>query len=196
MTTGWLALALVFLRALLLRCILVRRRSLAMEAARQRRAAMQDGRETGRRGLAFPRSFLLPAEPDLDLAAINTQARRLVEYVLASPGGRGRGSGSSGSTSSRPSVCLRASTSGGRSTTYGTWLPWPTSRLAILIAMTAFSAAKNIPGLLGDDVAATARTGSRAAIHDRHGVAIFNHDCRSDRRLPRGWELAGPRSSG
>ena len=87
-TTGWLALALVFLRALLLRCILVRRRSLAMEAARQRRAAMQAEEKPAGEG-SLPSIVPTPAEPDVDLAAINTQVRRLVEYALLLAGAVG-----------------------------------------------------------------------------------------------------------
>lgn len=75
--TAYLAFAFVLLRSLLLRWILVSRRKLAIEEARRRRAQLEAaGDEAAAAELPTP----LPAERDL--AAINTQTRRLVEYTL------------------------------------------------------------------------------------------------------------------
>lgn len=67
-------------RALLLRWTLVNQRKLAIEQARERRAAAQSENGTDDAGAAeLPTS----ATPERDLATINTQTRRLVEYSLA-----------------------------------------------------------------------------------------------------------------
>ena len=142
--TGWLALALLFLRALLLRCILVRRRALAMEAARQRRAAMQTEEKPAGDG-SIPSVVPTPVEPDLDLAAINIQARRLVEYSLLVAGAVGLWFiwvGVLPALGAFERVDVWRSLDDVRTVTLADVL------LAVLIAMTAFSAAKNIPGLL------------------------------------------------
>ena len=75
--TAYLVCAFVLLRSLLLRWILVSRRKLAIDQARQRRAQAEAAGEESA-------SCELPAAvtPDRDLAAINTQTRRLVEYTL------------------------------------------------------------------------------------------------------------------
>ncbi len=79
-----LLLGLTLLRALLLRWVLVNRRKLAIEQARQRRAAAMAEPKPGEPSGAM----LLPtaSEPDRDLAAINAQTRHLVEYSLALAG--------------------------------------------------------------------------------------------------------------
>lgn len=74
--TAYLAFAFVLLRSLLLRWILVSRRKLAIEEARRRRAQLEAAGDDNAAELPTP----LPAERDL--AAINTQTRRLVEYTL------------------------------------------------------------------------------------------------------------------
>jgi len=85
MATVWMLFGLVLLRSLLLRWVLVKRRSLAMEQARQRRAASQAEAEPAGESAAVP-VIPTPAEPNLDLATINTQTRHLVEYSLAVAG--------------------------------------------------------------------------------------------------------------
>ena len=140
---GYLLLGLMLVRSFLLRCVLVRRRRLAMEHARQRRAAAQAEASTGESAVAS----VIPTsnEPNLDLATINVQTQRFVEYSLALTG------------------------------FLGMWVVWvdvlpalraldkvelwqtlaqsqPTSladlSLAALVVATALIAAKNAPGLL------------------------------------------------
>ncbi len=65
-------------RALLLRWTLVNQRRLAIEQAKQRRAAAQNEINAGEEAADLPAS----TAPERDLAAINTQTRRLVEYAL------------------------------------------------------------------------------------------------------------------
>lgn len=65
-------------RALLLRWTLVNQRRLAIEEAKQRRAAAQNEINAGEEAADLPAS----TAPARDLAAINTQTRRLVEYAL------------------------------------------------------------------------------------------------------------------
>lgn len=69
-------------RALLLRWTLVNQRKLAIEQARQRRAAAQSENNSGDEATG---ATDLPASttPERDLATINTQTRRLIEYSLA-----------------------------------------------------------------------------------------------------------------
>ena len=74
--TAYLAFAFVLLRSLLLRWILVSRRKLAIEEARRRRAQLEAA------GDENPAELPTPAPAERDLAAINTQTRRLVEYTL------------------------------------------------------------------------------------------------------------------
>ena len=69
-------------RALLLRWTLVNQRKLAIEQARQRRAAAQNEGNSGEEAPAPPSCRPRP-RPERDLATINTQTRRLVEYSLA-----------------------------------------------------------------------------------------------------------------
>ncbi len=82
--TAYVLLGLALLRAFLLRWVLIRRRKLAMEQARQRRAASH---EDGAGGEAVVIASIPTApEPQADLAAINMQTRHLVEYSLAMTG--------------------------------------------------------------------------------------------------------------
>ncbi len=143
-TTGYLLLGLVFLRALLLRCILVKRRFLAMEAARQRRAAMQSEEKSSNEG-SIPSVVPVPTEPNLDLATINTQARRLVEYSLLLGGAIGLWFIW---VDVLPALSMLRHVEVWRSLDEARFVTLADMALAVLIGMTAFSAAKNIPGLL------------------------------------------------
>jgi len=84
-TTVYVLLGVILLRSLALRWVFVRRRRLAIEQARQRRAARQAESEAGAEGEA---GSGLPAAqpPEVDLAAIDSQTRHLVEYSLAVTG--------------------------------------------------------------------------------------------------------------
>lgn len=83
--TAYVLLGLTLLRSFLLRWVLVRRRKLAIEQARIRRAAAWMEGKTG--GESAVMSGVAPAtEPQIDLAAINQQSRHLVEYSLAVTG--------------------------------------------------------------------------------------------------------------
>ena len=74
--TVCLALGVVMLRAVLLRWILVNKRKLAIEEARKRRAAQS---ETA----GADETPMTAVEPDRNVAVIDAQTRRLVEYSLA-----------------------------------------------------------------------------------------------------------------
>jgi len=80
--TAYLLVGIVSIRATLLRWILVNKRKLAIEQARQRRTAAQQ--ETGGGSDEAPTTADLPiaSMPELDLATIDTQTRRLVECSL------------------------------------------------------------------------------------------------------------------
>lgn len=142
--TGYLVLGLVFLRALLLRCILVKRRFLAMEAARQRRAAMQAEEKPSSEG-SLPSVVPTPSEPNLDLAKINIQARRLVEYSLLLGGAIGLWFIW---VDVLPALSMLRRVEMWRSLDDARIVTLADVALAVLIGTTAFSAAKNIPGLL------------------------------------------------
>ncbi len=77
--TAYVVVGGLVCRALLLRWTLVNKRKLAIEQAKQRRAAAQNEGNAGEDAADLPTS----AAPERDLAAINTQTRRLVEYGLA-----------------------------------------------------------------------------------------------------------------
>jgi potassium-dependent mechanosensitive channel len=77
--TAYVVVGGIVARALLLRWTLVNQRRLAIEQAKQRRAAAQNEANAGDDAAELPAS----AVPERDLAAINTQTRRLVEYSLA-----------------------------------------------------------------------------------------------------------------
>lgn len=80
-TSAYVLLGLAMLRSFLLRWVLVRRRKLAMQQARQRRAAIQaETRPAGES--AVPSVIPMPSEPNLDLATINAQTRHFIEYSL------------------------------------------------------------------------------------------------------------------
>ena len=68
-------------RALLLRWTLVNQRKLAIEQARQRRAAAQAENVQGEEASGL--ADIPVATPERDLATINAQTRRLIEYALA-----------------------------------------------------------------------------------------------------------------
>ncbi|NLE39253.1 MAG: mechanosensitive ion channel [Pirellulaceae bacterium] len=83
--SAYVLLGLVVVRSLLLRWILVNRRKLAIEQARQRRAAAQaEGKLTEETPTAS--DIPTPTEQTLDLATINFQTRRLVKYSLTVAG--------------------------------------------------------------------------------------------------------------
>ncbi len=85
--TVYVLLGVTVLRSFLLRWVLVRRRKLAIEQARQRRAASQEegaGSESGAIS-----SIPTAPEPQADLATINMQTRHMVEYSLAVTGALG-----------------------------------------------------------------------------------------------------------
>ena len=81
-------LAFILLRSLLLRWVMVRRRKLSIEQARQRREARLAEVEanTDNDGDSESAATANVAEPGIDLAAINSQTRHLVEYSLAVSG--------------------------------------------------------------------------------------------------------------
>ena len=81
-TTAYLIVGFIFLRALLLRWTVVNRRKLSIEQARQRRAALADSSP----GLETSSGLAAPTDPNRDLATINNQTRRLIEYSLALAG--------------------------------------------------------------------------------------------------------------
>ncbi|MDZ7620430.1 MAG: mechanosensitive ion channel, partial [Patescibacteria group bacterium] len=83
--TAYVMLGLTLLRSLLLRWVLVRRRKLAIDQARQRRAASQADENVGSES-GMIASIPTAPEPRMDLAAINAQTRHLVEYSLAVTG--------------------------------------------------------------------------------------------------------------
>ncbi len=82
--TAYLVIDIVLLRAVLLRWILVNKRKLAIEHARQRRAAQNEGGVV--EDLASTAEIVAAATPQRDLATINIQTRRLVEYSLVMAG--------------------------------------------------------------------------------------------------------------
>lgn len=83
---SYLLLSLALARSLLLRWVLVRRRKLAIEHARQRRAAALV--EAAAAGSESGVTSVIPSanEPALDLATINVQTQRFIEYSLALTG--------------------------------------------------------------------------------------------------------------
>jgi len=83
--TADLLIVLALVRSLLLRWARVNRRKLAVEQARQRRTALPTEGTPGEENPALAGSPGI-CEPDRDLAAINTQTRRLIEYALAVAG--------------------------------------------------------------------------------------------------------------
>lgn len=83
--TIYLLVGILVLRALLLRWTLVNRRKLAIEQARLRRAAAQADTIAGVEA-ASPSALPACADPNRDLATINSQTRRLIEYSLALAG--------------------------------------------------------------------------------------------------------------
>jgi len=84
-TTVCVLLGVILLRGLALRWVFVRRRGLALEQFRQRRAARQAESETGGQGEPVP-SAPTVTPPEVDLATIDSQTRHLIKYVLAVTG--------------------------------------------------------------------------------------------------------------
>ena len=85
-TTVYVLFGVILLRSLALRWVFVRRRRLAIEQARQRRAARQAESEAGAEGEAGSGLPATAAPPEVDLAAIDSQTRHLIEYSLAVTG--------------------------------------------------------------------------------------------------------------
>lgn len=80
-TTAWLVLVLLAVRAFAMRWILVHHRKLRIEQLRERRAAALENAAAGSEGAPQPE---LPqvSEPEIDLAAVSTQTRRLLIWGL------------------------------------------------------------------------------------------------------------------
>jgi len=83
--TMYLLVGLILMRSVLLRWTLVSQRKLAIEQARQRRAATQNEAAVSEEA-PIGAGHAAAAKPERDLATINTQTRRLVEYSLALAG--------------------------------------------------------------------------------------------------------------
>lgn len=85
--TLWLLLGLFLARAVLLRWVLIRRRRIALEQARERRAAAEQEvrQSTDPQASSLPQ----PTEQEIDLATISTQSQRLLHtayWVVATLG--------------------------------------------------------------------------------------------------------------
>ncbi len=80
--TAYVLVGGIVCRALLLRWTLVNQRKLAIEQARQRRAAAQNESNSGEE-TSGAADLPAAATPERDLATINIQTRRLIEYSLA-----------------------------------------------------------------------------------------------------------------
>jgi len=84
-TSAYVLLALILLRNLLLRWILLNRRKLAIEQARQRRAAAAADGPVAEEPAGVS-EISVPTDPALDLATINVQTRAFIKYFLAVAG--------------------------------------------------------------------------------------------------------------
>lgn len=80
-TGGYVLFGLMLVRSVLLRWVLVKRRKMAIQHARQRRAAQAES-PSGEAAAEIP----VPSEPNLDLATINVQTQRFVEFSLTLAG--------------------------------------------------------------------------------------------------------------
>ena len=160
--TSYVLVGGIVCRALLLRWTLVNQRKLAIEQARKRRAAAQGESNLGGEGPCGP-DLPIAAAPERDLATINIQTRRLVEYSLGVacvlavwcawvdvlPA---LSSVNVGLWQTSVTVAEKVNLPGGRT-------EWKTSNgyrdimladlcLAVIVLATTVIAAKNIPGLL------------------------------------------------
>ncbi len=79
--TLWFLLGLLFLTAVLLRWLLLHRRALAIEEARERRAALAASVTSNTESGAMP-AAVIDAEPGPDLAKISEQSRQLLNVLL------------------------------------------------------------------------------------------------------------------
>lgn len=147
-------------RALLLRWTMLSQRKLAIEAARQRRAAQIEGNS----GEETAGTATLPAtpEPERDLATINIQTRRLIEYSLAVAALiivwcawvdvlPALGKVNWGLWPTTVAVAKEVTTPDGKSLTFVEqyrWVKMADLLLAAIVLATTLIAAKNIPGLL------------------------------------------------
>lgn len=77
--TVWLFLSVVFVRAMLMRLLNLRRRRLAMEQARQRRAAAMEAEASGGGTSNMPE---VPADTGADLGQISRQTQKVVNTTL------------------------------------------------------------------------------------------------------------------
>ena len=81
----WLALALVVAHQLIVRWLIVTRRSLALKAALERRAAREAQREAAEKGTEPART----AEEEVDLASLDSQTRQLLNSAITIAAGVG-----------------------------------------------------------------------------------------------------------
>jgi len=77
-----IVVAAVVMHALLLRWLLITRRKLAMQQARERRAAMLEARQEALSGEGESLASIVVEEPLVDLAAIDEQTRKLINVVI------------------------------------------------------------------------------------------------------------------
>jgi len=85
----WMVLGLVTAHQLIVRWLMVTRRSLALQAALDRRAQREAQRAAELAGGAKPTEVVAPVEDEVDLASLDSQTRRLLNtvMVLAAAGG-------------------------------------------------------------------------------------------------------------
>jgi potassium efflux system protein len=140
---GYLLLGLTLARSFLLRWVLVRRRKLAI--ARQRRAAALAEAASAGNESGVSQIIIASNEPKLDLATINVQTQRFVEYSLALAGLLGMWL-----VWVDVLPALRALDKIGlwQAEAQAEWTSLADFSLAALIFATALIAAKNAPGLL------------------------------------------------
>ncbi len=147
-------------RALLLRWTMLSQRKLAIEAARLRRAAQSES-NSGEDALG---TAVMPAtpEPERDLATINIQTRRLIEYSLAVAALiiiwcawvdvlPALGKVNWGLWPTTVTVAKEVTTPDGKSLTFieqYRWVKVADLLMAAIVLATTLIAAKNIPGLL------------------------------------------------
>ncbi len=142
---GYVLLGLMLSRSFLLRWVLVRRRKLAIHHARQRRAAaLAEAASAGNESGVMP-SILTSNEPKLDLATINVQTQRFVEYSLAVTGMLGMWFVW---VDVLPALRVLDKIGLWRADAQAEWTSLADVSLAALIFSTALIAAKNAPGLL------------------------------------------------
>ncbi|MHB8901316.1 MAG: mechanosensitive ion channel domain-containing protein, partial [Thermoguttaceae bacterium] len=145
LTGGYVLLGLMLSRSLLLRWVLVRRRKLAIHHARQRRAAAQNEAASAGNESGMSPAMITSNEPKLDLATINVQTRRFVEYSLALAGILGMWFVW---VDVLPALRVFDKIALWHGDAQAEWTSLADVSLAALIFATALTAAKNAPGLL------------------------------------------------